>query len=129
MKNTFVATHSAFTLEVQDIFGVERQGEAENYLKDLGNKQLLWFGSRLNNYAGILSQGLNLPPTEAPDNGYLFGKGIYFTDMASKASNYCFAHQGDSVGILLLCEVALGECNEKIVADFNAANLPVNKQR
>jgi len=129
MRNTHAATHSGFTLEVLDIFNVERQGEAENYAKDLGNKQLLWFGARLNNYAGILSQGLKLLPAEAPDSGYMFGKGVYFADMVSKAANYCFVNEGENVGILLLCEVALGECNEKFEADCNAVNLPLNKQR
>lgn len=39
--------------------------------------------------------------------GYMFGKGIYFADMVSKSANYCHAYNSD--GLLLLCEVALGE--------------------
>jgi len=42
---------------------------------------LLWHGSRITNFAGILSQGLRIAPPEAPVTGYMFGKGIYFADM------------------------------------------------
>ena len=72
------------------------------------NRQLLWHGSRLTNYAGILSQGLRIAPPEAPVTGYMFGKGIYFADMVSKSANYCFATPDNSRGLLLLGEVALG---------------------
>jgi len=32
--------------------------EVKNFKKEMGNRYLLWHGSRLTNYAGILSQGL-----------------------------------------------------------------------
>jgi len=69
---------------------------------------LLWHGSRLTNFVGILSQGLRIAPPEAPVSGYMFGKGVYFADMASKSANYCFTNHQNNTGILLLCEVALG---------------------
>jgi hypothetical protein len=71
---------------------------------------LLWHGSRVSNYVGILSQGLRIAPPEAPVSGYLFGKGIYFADMASKSLNYCYPN--NQVGLALLCEVALGDIEE-----------------
>lgn len=39
----------------------------------------------------------------------MFGKGIYTSDMVSKSANYCFS---ESDGILVLCDVALGEIQE-----------------
>lgn len=57
----------------------------------------------------------------------MFGKGVYFADMSSKSANYCFTNRDNPIGILLLCEVALGEMNEKIHADYYAANLPPGK--
>ena len=39
--------------------------------------------------------------------------------MASKSGNYCFPAPGKP-GLLLLCEVALGECNELYQADYDA---------
>ena len=69
--------------QVQDIFRIERKGEEERfqqspYAKVKGNdRRLLWHGSRVTNYGGILSQGLRIAPPEAPVNGYAFGKGVY----------------------------------------------------
>lgn len=39
--------------------------------KGIKNKQLLWHGSRLSNWTGILSQGLRIAPPEAPATGYM----------------------------------------------------------
>lgn len=40
--------------------------------------------------------------------GYMFGKGIYLADVVSKAGAYCHAKPESPEGILILCEVALG---------------------
>lgn len=84
---------------------------------------MLWHGSRLSNYVGILSEGLKIAPFEAPATGYMFGKGIYFADIVSKSANYCKPKE-QSEGLMLLCEVAVGKMNDKLIADFNASNLP-----
>lgn len=63
---------------------------------------LLWHGSRLSNFGGILSQGLRIAPPEAPVSGYLFGKGIYLADMAEKSIHYCRSHGSDTALILLI---------------------------
>jgi hypothetical protein len=52
-------------------------------------RKLLWHGSRICNYVGILNQGLRIAPPEAPSSGYLFGKGIYFADRIQKSAPYC----------------------------------------
>lgn len=36
-------------------------------------RTLLWHGSRLSNWVGILSQGLRVAPPEAPVTGYMVG--------------------------------------------------------
>ena len=69
---------------------------------------LLWHGSRFSNFVGIISQGLRIAPPEAPRTGYLFGKGVYFADMAAKSAPYTCYNLSDNVGLFLLCEVALG---------------------
>uniref|UniRef100_A0AAQ5ZEU3 Poly [ADP-ribose] polymerase n=1 Tax=Amphiprion ocellaris TaxID=80972 RepID=A0AAQ5ZEU3_AMPOC len=114
VKNTHAATHNTYTLEVQEIFKIVREGEQQRYrpFEELHNRQLLWHGSRTTNYAGILSQGLRIAPPEAPVTGYMFGKGVYFADMVSKSANYCHTSQSDPVGLLLLAEVALGNMHE-----------------
>jgi len=107
---------SGFDLEVMDVFEIERQGERERF-KNAGwdnnhNRVLLWHGSRLTNWAGILSQGLRIAPPEAPKTGYRFGKGVYFADIISKSGSYCFTSNESPVGVMLLAEVALGNMNE-----------------
>ncbi|KAM7379697.1 hypothetical protein PAMP_005231 [Pampus punctatissimus] len=68
-----------------------------------------------------------LQPIDSSTHEYKFGKGIYFADMSSKSANYCFANQRNHIGLLLLCEVALGDCNELLDADYEASNLPAGK--
>ena len=89
-------------MNINDIFEVERKEEHASYNKKLGNNVLLWHGSRVSNFVGILSQGMRIAPPEAPASGYLFGKGIYLADMAEKSINYCRAHGQDHALILLI---------------------------
>ncbi|XP_051943359.1 poly [ADP-ribose] polymerase 2 isoform X2 [Hippocampus zosterae] len=127
LQSTHASTHCDYTMSVMDMFAVDRDGESSHFLSHIHNRMLLWHGSRLSNWVGILSQGLRVAPPEAPVTGYMFGKGIYFADMSSKSANYCFARNHNQVGLLLLCEVALGDSNELLDADYNANNLPAGK--
>uniref|UniRef100_A0A1A8IMU4 Poly [ADP-ribose] polymerase n=1 Tax=Nothobranchius kuhntae TaxID=321403 RepID=A0A1A8IMU4_NOTKU len=127
LQSTHASTHSDYSMTVLDVFSVDRDRESDNFLSQLHNRTLLWHGSRISNWVGILSKGLRVAPPEAPVTGYMFGKGIYFADMSSKSANYCFASQSNHVGLLLLCEVALGDCNELLDADYEADNLPAGK--
>ncbi|KAK2950780.1 putative poly ADP-ribose polymerase 2 [Blattamonas nauphoetae] len=114
LQNTHGATHNWYTLHIQDIFELEREGEKERFQPwaDNKNRMLLYHGSRRANWMGILSQGLRIAPPEAPCTGYMFGKGVYFADMSSKSANYCFTNPSQNEGILMLCEVALGDMFE-----------------
>jgi poly [ADP-ribose] polymerase len=111
---------------VQDIFRIERDGEFERfdkspYSKIKSNRRLLWHGSRVTNFAGILSQGLRIAPPEAPVSGYMFGKGIYLADMSSKSANYCSAGSSGGTALLLLCEAELGDPSHDLLhASYNA---------
>lgn len=128
VQNTHAETHNTYDLEVMDIFRVKRKNEDRRYkpFKKLHNKKLLWHGSRLTNYVGILSHGLKIAPPEAPVTGYMFGKGIYFADMVSKSANYCFTSKTNATGLMLLCEVALGDMLEFTNAEY-VTKLPKNK--
>nr|XP_020013979.1 poly [ADP-ribose] polymerase 2 isoform X1 [Castor canadensis] len=123
LQSTHAPTHSDYTMTLLDVFEVEKEGEKEAFREDLHNRMLLWHGSRLSNWVGILSQGLRIAPPEAPITGYMFGKGIYFADMSSKSANYCFASRLKNTGLLLLSEVALGQCNELLEANPKAEGL------
>merc|ERR1719237_636909 len=110
-------------MEVMDIFEASKDKEKERF-SDKGNRILLYHGSRLSNWAGILSQGLRIAPPEAPVTGYMFGKGVYFADMSSKAANYCFPSRSQPYGLLLVCEVSRGNAKELVAADPGADQLP-----
>lgn len=86
---------------IANIYNLQRKGEPERFKKweSLHNHQLLFHGSSLSNYVGILSQGLRVAPPEAPVSGYAFGKGIYFADMFQKSFQYCrMGYDYDSEG-------------------------------
>ena len=104
-------------LSLVKAFELNRHGEKEKFKNNLGNKKLLWHGSRITNFVGILSQGLRIAPPEAPSSGYLYGKGVYFADMAQKSSNYCYPV--NNMALILLGEVALGKEDQRTSCDFN----------
>jgi poly [ADP-ribose] polymerase len=65
--NSKGATHH-LSYKVDDIFRIERQGELERfekseYAKVDSNRRLLWHGSRVTNFGGILGQGLRIAAT------------------------------------------------------------------
>ena len=123
IQDTHASTHTSYTMEVQDVFKIDKHGEEEKWT-NVGNTRLLYHGSRLSNWAGILGQGLRIAPPEAPVTGYMFGKGVYFADMSSKSANYCWTTRTNNIGLLLICEVALGQPNKLVNADYNADKLP-----
>ena len=47
--------------------------------------------------------------------------------MSSKSANYCYTSRSQPYGLLMLCEVALGEPNMLQDADYNADQLPKGK--
>ncbi|KAF7260628.1 hypothetical protein EG68_01787 [Paragonimus skrjabini miyazakii] len=127
-RRTHGSTHRHYSLTVEAIFDVERPDEKQrfdNFKPAQHNKLLLWHGSRRTNWVGILSQGLRIAPPEAPVTGYMFGKGIYFADIVSKSANYCYTSQSQPEGVLLLCEVILGNIKECYEAE--STDLPADK--
>ncbi|KAK0668075.1 putative poly polymerase 2 [Cercophora samala] len=127
LVNTRGHTHG-HNYQVENIFRIERQGEKDRFdTSAFGkldqNRRLLWHGSRATNFGGILSQGLRIAPPEAPVNGYMFDKGIYLADMASKSANYCCSYQSGNTALLLLCEAELGDPMQELLhSSYNAAS-------
>ena len=127
LTNTHAATHNNYKLQMVTLFHLSKPDNDHQFMKEFGNRVLLWHGSRLTNWCGILKRGLQIAPPEAPVTGYMYGKGVYFADMVTKSANYCFATPRQPIGFLILCEVALGSTNEKLVADYEADKLPKGK--
>ncbi|KAF4667304.1 Poly [ADP-ribose] polymerase 2 [Perkinsus olseni] len=127
MRNTHAPTHNDFTAKPVAVFKASKTAEDDEWSKECPKaakkeRMLLWHGSRLTNWCGILSSGLRIAPPEAPVTGYMFGKGLYFADSFSKSANYCFATQNKNRGLMLLCDVALGRSRECTEADGRAAS-------
>lgn len=105
MNEYFENTKGQFSkVSISNIYEVNRPAEQKSFNTKMGNNMLLWHGSRVSNFVGILSQGMRIAPPEAPASGYLFGKGIYLADMAEKSINYCRAY-GSQQALILLIEV------------------------
>jgi len=118
------STREGRKLTMVDCFELEREGEKKIFNPEkLGNKKLLWHGSRFSNFVGILSQGMRIAPPEAPSTGYMFGKGVYFADLAGKSAPYCRPELSNGIAVFVLCEVALGNTNE-VLQPTHSAKLP-----
>jgi poly [ADP-ribose] polymerase len=100
-------------IEVKRIYTLQRGGEWKSFTKSLSNQQLLFHGSGIHNWVGILSRGILLPKIvvsiggNRTDEGWL-GHGIYFGDAASTSAAY--ASPGDKgTSLMAIARVALGK--------------------
>lgn len=103
------------------------------------NEELLWHGSRNQNFFNILQTGLLIRPSGAIHNGSMFGDGVYFANKARKSIGYtslsgsCWAGGNDNKAYLALFSVNLGKkkdvhrhdssCysfSEKTIAPYNS---------
>lgn len=129
VHGTCFEEEQTFRLALRSLFSVFRPAEQARFGKHAQspNRVLLWYGARLTAWLGLLAQGLRLPPKEAPDMGYEFGKGLYFTDMVGFALQACHAAEGNRA-FLLLAEVGLGVSRQLPAADCRADRLPPGVQ-
>jgi hypothetical protein len=114
-------SQSSVGVKISNLFKIQRKGEGDNISRwdHLPNHRLLFHGSKIFNFIGILTNGLKIAPPEAPATGYLFGKGVYFADLFEKSFAYCDSCEyDDDKGLkkkhkyMLMCEVALGKMFE-----------------
>ena len=61
----------------------------EKYGAKLTNIQKLWHGTKVSNVLSILKQGLIIPPSSSSHcTGRMYGNGLYFSSISTKALNY-----------------------------------------
>jgi poly [ADP-ribose] polymerase len=72
IASTHAPTHTDYRLRVRTIFRLERSTEIETfrqqcqqYPQQATHRQLLWHGSRITNFIGILRQGLRIAPVSS----------------------------------------------------------------
>ncbi|CAK4076621.1 unnamed protein product [Aphanomyces euteiches] len=116
--------HVQYEMKIEHVFRVAKEMEVDKFkpFESFDNRMLLWHGSSLSNWSGILKDGLRIAPPNVTSNGHSFGKGIYFSDSVSRSAPYCRATLDKSKGILLLSEVALGKSNACTATNSRAMN-------
>ncbi|ELR19183.1 ubiquitin domain containing protein [Acanthamoeba castellanii str. Neff] len=100
-------------LEVKNVYTVRREVERQLFTKQMDNQRLLFHGSRISNWVGILSRGVLLPHIVTQSGGTrtdagMLGAGIYFGDCSSTAAQYTTPGQ-QGTRMMLVCNVALGK--------------------
>lgn len=115
ITNTHAPTHK-YRLRLVNLFRLNKSSQdaadAAGRFKKVGNHRLLFHGSKMTNFVGILSEGLRLPKPDQIANGAMLGPAIYFADSISKSFNYTCSNETGGRGFVLVCEVALGNMEE-----------------
>ena len=81
------------SIKVENVFRISRPEEEKAFTADISNQRMLFHGSRIQNWVGLLSRGILLPKivvsmgVHRTDAGWL-GHGIYFGDAACTSVFY-----------------------------------------
>ncbi|XP_069495299.1 protein mono-ADP-ribosyltransferase PARP4 isoform X2 [Ambystoma mexicanum] len=117
-------------LSILNIYRVGRINEAVEFESNLVNVTSLLHASAACHYVGILSRGLLLPKVVVEDHGVErtdignLGSGIYFSDSISTSMKYSAPTQNDGSRLLVVCDVALGNCFDAHRKDFSLTSAP-----
>jgi poly [ADP-ribose] polymerase len=104
------------SIKVRSIFEVRRDAEWSAFTEEIDNQRLLFHGSRIKNWVGILSRGVMMPKivvkmgVHRTDAGWL-GNGIYFGDAACTSSYYTTPGRRKT-RLMGIHRVALGKIKE-----------------
>ena len=74
------------------------------------NQTLLWLGCQIPHFYSLLKNGFYLPPKEAPNSPYIYGKGIMLSTNAFEQAQKCGSRNG--TGLLLGCMVDVQNADE-----------------
>uniref|UniRef100_A0A8B9LMG0 Poly [ADP-ribose] polymerase n=1 Tax=Astyanax mexicanus TaxID=7994 RepID=A0A8B9LMG0_ASTMX len=117
-------------VKIQQILRVSRGAEVHMFKEEIGNIKPLLHSSRPSSFMGILSRGLLLPRVgveqhgiERTDVGNL-GSGIYFSDSLCTSIKYSKPSEMDGSRLLLVCDVALGQCKDLHWRDITLTRAP-----
>ena len=112
-------------VHISNIFQIVNESIQTQYDNSFGNEDLLYHGSHLCNFLGLLSRGLLLPqaitPLGIPRTGFgPLGAGIYFTrsfNIAVQLYNHSDVVPGKNSLLMLICSVSLGNCFDQVKCD------------
>jgi poly [ADP-ribose] polymerase 2/3/4 len=104
------------SIKVTNVFTLARDLEHTAFNDTIGNQRLLFHGSRIKNWVGILSRGILLPKivvsmgVTRTDAGWL-GSGLYFGDASCTSAFYTTAGKRGT-RMMAVARVALGKMKE-----------------
>ncbi|KAA0715889.1 Poly [ADP-ribose] polymerase 4 [Triplophysa tibetana] len=117
-------------IQIQQILRVSRGVELQMFMENLGNIKPLLHSTSPSSFVGILSRGLLLPRAgveqhgiERTDIGNL-GGGIYFSDSLMTSVRYSKPSSTNGSRLLLVCDVALGQCKDLLKRDTTLTFAP-----
>lgn len=103
-------------IKVKNVYTLKRPKEHQEFTNHIKNQRLLFHGSRIQNWVGILSRGILMPKivvsmgVNRTDAGWL-GNGIYFGDAACTSAFYTSAGR-KGTRFMALARVALGKMRD-----------------
>jgi poly [ADP-ribose] polymerase len=103
-------------LQVVNLYRVAREAEHKAFRSELDNQQMLFHGSRIQNWVGLLSRGILLPKivvsmgVHRTDAGWL-GHGIYFGDAACTSMAYATPGRRKT-SLMAVARVGLGQVKQ-----------------
>lgn len=103
-------------IKVVNIYAIRRKGEWDAFDTKVGGERMLFHGSRIKNWVGILSRGILMPKVvvsmgvNRTDAGWL-GNGIYFGDASCTSAFYTTAGQ-KKTRFMTIARVALGKMKD-----------------
>jgi poly [ADP-ribose] polymerase len=116
------------SIKVGNVFTLRREPEWRAFTEQIGNQRLMFHGSRIRNWVGILSRGILLPKivvslgVNRTDAGWL-GNGIYFGDAACTSAFYTSPGRSGT-RYMSLARVALGRMKDYTKITYGLAGPP-----
>jgi poly [ADP-ribose] polymerase 2/3/4 len=104
------------SVRVKNVYAVKRPPEWEAFAERVGNQRMLFHGSRVSNWVGILTRGILLPKivvsmgVNRTDEGWL-GHGLYFGDAACTSAFYTTPGR-KGTRFMTVARVALGKVKD-----------------
>ena len=116
-QSTRKSMHQSNNLSVQTVYSVtikDMKTAYDKYGAGLPNIWQLWHGTKASNLLSIMRKGLIIPSSNSGHvTGRMYGDGVYFSDISTKALNYATNFWGGSGSIdrtfMFLANVAMGK--------------------
>ena len=119
--------HNCSHYKVKKVYTVDIEHMVKGFAKDgmsVGNIMELWHGTKASNLLSILKVGMIIPPSNASQcTGRLYGNGVYFSSVSTKALNYATGYWGgsrDNRFFMFLADVAMGKYHTPQGTMYNA---------